>query len=235
MSEKFYVAERLFDKTNQYFNPFYLRFDSYEIRSFFDNHEDERKYLTHFFFYIECLVCVRNTPEDLSSYDPNIAGTMAPLHANKLWYSNLITILIGIIGQTVSGMTDRVICECCGKPEIKTRKALKLVMDKLDESERQHLANFYKSGAFQDEGFNKVVEDIYSDRTFFAHDVANLNPPEKTGLTFDTKDEGIFIKFNIKPEEILLYIVMSLLRYWGYEKELEVCSTKKCKPLPDFM
>ncbi len=52
---------------------------------------------------------------------------------------------------------------------------------------------------------------------------------------FDKRDEGVFIVFNIKPESILLYIVKQILKCWGYEKELQVSTTKKFNNISDFI
>lgn len=234
MSMQFYVAQRLFAKGNPYFNSFFLKFDSEELQLFLKAHDAERRYLTEFFFYIECLVFVKSIPDTVGN-DLDIPGSFAPLYANKLWYPTLLTILIGIIDKTISNSMNSIVCECCGKVKNKANESFKKIMLELEESEKRHLVNHYKGGMFQGKDFIKVVEDIYSDRTFFAHDVSNLNPPEKQGLTFDNRDEGIYIGFNIKPEAILLYIVKQLLKHWGYEKELLVSSTKKFKDLSDFL
>lgn len=233
MSDKFYVAERLFKKDNPYFDSFYLNFQQESLRSFFSTHDDKRVYLTHFFFYVECLVCVKNIPATVA--DPQVVGGLAPLHSDKLWYANLLMILIGIIDKTVSPHMSGEICKSCGRSKNKAKNSLKLIMSKLPDSYQKYFIKYYKGGVFRDRSFSKIVEDIYADRNYFAHEIADFNPPEKDGLTFDMKDEGIFIGFNIKPAEILLTIVLGLLKYWGYEGELTVSAGKAYDKLSDFL
>ena len=234
MPQQFYVAERLFDKNNPYFSSFFLKFDCQELRLFFESHDKERRYLTHFFFYVESLVCVKNT-SDTTIADFNTAGFLSHLHAEKLWYALLLTILIGIIDKTISNSMNSVVCECCGKVKNKAKESFKTIMLQMEEDEQKYLVNYYKGGRFRHEDFIKIIEDIYSDRTFFAHDIANLETPQKDGLIFDKRDEGVFIGFNIKPEAILLYIVKQLLKNWGYGKELLVSTEKEFKNISDFI
>ena len=190
-------------------------------------------HLTHFFFYIECLVGVKNTPDAVADFQ--IVGGLAPLHSDKLWYANLLMILIGIVDKTVSPEMVGQKCESCGRSKNKARESLKSIMSNLPDSVQKHFIKYYKGGAFRDVDFLKIVEDIYADRTYFAHEISGFNPPEKSGLTFDTKDEGVIIKFNIKPEEIILTIVSVLLKYWGHDGGLEVSTSKINKKISDFM
>jgi hypothetical protein len=233
MSDKFYVAERLFEKGNPYFDSFYLVFDRESLRSFFRTNDDKRVYLTHLFFYVECLVHVKNIPHGVA--DLQNVGGLAPLHSDKLWYANLLVILIGIIDKTVSPQMSGEKCESCGRSKNKAINSLKKIMSGLSDSDQKYFIKYYKGGAFRTVTFSKIVEDIYSDRTYFAHEISSFNPPEKDGLTFDMKKEGVFIAFNIKPAEILLTIILALLKYWGYEKELVVSTSKACDKLSDLL
>lgn len=231
MGDRFNVAERLFGKDNPYFDSFYLDFDCESLRSFFKIHDDKRRFLTHLYFYTESLVCVRNTPDTVA--DPKIVGGLAPLHSGKLWYANLLMILIGIIDQTVLSENIEK-CTVCGRPN-KTQTLVRSVMSKLPLDIQKRFIDHYKEGSFKQKGFTKIVDDIYRDRNYFAHQISEFNPPSKSGLTFDVKEEGIFISPNLKHEEILLTIILALIKYWGYEEKLEVCTSKKYGSLLDFM
>ncbi len=147
MENKFYVAERLFGENNPYFNSFFLKFDHEELRIFMDSHEEESKYLTHFLFYIESLVCVKDIKDD-PIFDFNKAGSLAHLHSGKLWYALLLTILIGLIDKSVSIKTDGSLCEFCGKTKNKARESFKSIMLQMEESEKRHFVNHYKGGVF---------------------------------------------------------------------------------------
>lgn len=237
MGKEFNITQHLFGKDNQYFGSFYVDFDNDSLRSFLKENDLFRRQLTYFFFYLETIVCVKNIPHDLSGISDEMkAGSYAGLHAHKLWYSVVISILMSIFqhSQTCASVVVEK-CETCGRGQA-IRSKFKTGMNLLNDDEKRYLKLHYKSGTFNKKDFEKIVEDIYSDRNYFAHEIDYLETPESTGLTFElVKGKGVMITFNIKPEEIILYIIKGLLRYNGYTEKIEVMNSKEADNLPDFL
>jgi len=236
MTKKFWVFEKLFSENSGYFGNHYIIFDTKEIRDFFEEDIERHKTIVYLYFYLESLVCVKDNADKINQlFDHEKVGSASSIHSNHLWYSSLIQILIGLIQQNGNDVQGEKCKHCNKQKHGKIQRVFNDAMDKLEDGTKKYLVNYYKSGDFREKDFKSVCEDIYADRNFFAHEIDKLNPPEKTGLTFEMKSEHIEVKFNIKPEAIVLYIIISLMRTMGYEGSLEVGNNKKMENLSDFI
>lgn len=219
MTQEQHIFEKLFNIGNDYFAPFYINADEDKLRKFFLRNDDKRKYLTHLFLYLESLVCVREKIGTLANFEKR--GDAAPLYADRVWYATILMIILGIADKTISAENINR-CSECQRLENKSLKSFKKLMSHLKPSERNSFIHRYKDGSFSKKTFDEIVEDIYNDRNLFAHDVANLSTPSYLGLSQETKYDDTHLKLNLKHEEIFLYIIVALMRQWGYQSQIYV-------------
>jgi hypothetical protein len=229
-----WIFEKLFTKDNGYFGDYYLDFDVERMRSFFKDGLHKHQTFTHLYFYLESLTRLQNLPNDFSKVNFEEPGAMAGMHSSQLWYATVIQILIGLIQQQNNKSETELPCECCGHRG-RIKNIFLCAMDSLKEDQKKYLIRHYKSSAFAHKDFKSVCLDIYADRNFFAHEINKLKTPDTLGLSYDMKPDGIYIKFNIKPEEILLYVVIALTKTMGYSAELDVHLNKEIRDFSDLL
>lgn len=211
------MFEKMFSDESEYFAPFSLSFNQKKLRSFFATNDDKRVFLTHLFFYVESLVCVQEKIGAQVEFTKK--GSSAPLYADKIWYAAILMIILSIIDKSVSTSNSNK-CNKCGRAENKSLSSFRRVMGRLKSPERSVFISRYKEGCFGT--FDEIVKDIYGDRNVFAHDVTNLSTSSYLGLSHEIKPDGVYMKLNLKHQEIFLYIIIGLMREWGFRGQMYV-------------
>lgn len=209
--------DEVFGIEDKYFGEWFIKADG-QLTDFLESSLISKeiffKQLRYLYLYLESL-------EILKKQATFKDWTIANVISKDTWYCCVTLLLIGLIDQHTKN-------ELNADKSTKNQKIrFQIVMNSLTEEEKRNMVNHY-GGDKKYETFDEIISHIYSTRNFFAHEmiIPDGAIPQDGLLAFSNKNI-VVMHPNMPHGRIFLTMVIALIRYFGFDGEIEIVSNKK--------
>jgi hypothetical protein len=215
--------DEVFGVEDKYFGEWFVKANA-DLTAFLESLRAKEiffKQLRYLYLYLEAL-------EILKTQSKSKDFSVAQLMSRDAWYCTVLLMLVGLIDQH----TKHEVTKEGNLKRLKDR--FQIVLRALNSDEQRDFTLHYNGSRFKN--INDLSAHLYETRTFFAHDVVmpKGGVPQDRFLGVDSKNIGTMF-INMPHGRIFLLLVISLLRYLGFNGQLDISSNKKFDSFADML